>query len=138
MVLDKSCMLSNETLERLEVDFRISFFEQVVETDPEHLDGLLELGHAYTQRGLYNRGLDIDRRLSKLLPTDATVHYNLACSNALVSNPDHAFEALQKAIDLGYKDLRHLLKDSDLKSLRNDERFARIIARLERLDRSIN
>ena len=138
MIVDKSCLLCAETLERLELDFRISFFEQVVESDPEHLDGLLELGHAYTQRGLFNRGLDIDRRLSKLLPADATVHYNLACSYALVLSPDHAFDALQKAIDLGYKDLRHLLKDSDLKSLQNDERFARIVARLERLDRSIS
>ena len=138
MIVDKSCLLSNETLERLEIDFRISFFEQVVETNPEHLDGLLELGHAYTQRGLYSRGLDIDRRLSKLLPTDATVHYNLACSYALVTNTDYAFDALQKAIDLGYKDLRHLLKDSDLKSLQDDERFLRIVARLERLNRTIN
>jgi hypothetical protein len=43
---------------------------------------------------------------------------------------DKAIEALGRAVDLGYADLYRLRRDPDLKSLRSDPRYYRIIRKL--------
>ncbi len=132
---DEPTLLGQATLDRLALDFETSFFEQVVDQEPDHLEALLVLGQAYTNSGHYDKGLRIDQRLSALLPDDPTVHYNLSCSYCLAGQVDLALDTLERAIELGYKDLRHLLKDPDLQALRRDERFRGIVARLKRKDR---
>ena len=108
-------------------DFEISFFERLVKDNPNYVDALIPLAEAYTKAGLYERGLQIDKRLAKLRKKDPIVHYNLACSLALVGKKDEAFQALEKAIEHGYSDFEHLKRDSDLKTLRDDPRFKTLI-----------
>lgn len=105
------------------LDFEIVFFEGLVKKSPNYEDALIPLAEAYTRKGLYEKGLAIDQRLARLRKDDPVVHYNLACSFALVGKKDEAFQALERSIQLGYNDFEHLKKDSDLKSLRTDERF---------------
>ena len=73
--------------------------------------------------------LQIDRRLVRLAPEDPVVWYNLACSFAVLGMIEPAFSALQKALELGYRTVRRLRRDPDLKSLRRDPRFARLLRR---------
>ena len=94
---------------------------------------LAELGELYTRAGEYEKGLALDRRLIELAPESPIVHYNLACSLALLDQPDGAFEALEKAVQLGYRDLAHLRRDPDLASLRTDPRFVELVKRLSKL-----
>ena len=110
-------------------DFEISFFEGLVKKAPNYVDALIPLAEAYTKAGLHEKGLQIDKRLAKLRKSDPTVHYNLACSLALVGKKDEAIATLEKAIELGYSDFEHLKKDADLKELRSDPRFKSLIAR---------
>jgi len=42
------------------------------------------LGNAYTENGMYAKGLLVDLKLSRLKPNDPLVHYNLARSYALL------------------------------------------------------
>lgn len=104
-------------------DFEISFFEGLIKKDPNFVDALIPLAEAYTKRGLYEKGLLIDKRLARLKKSDPVVHYNLACSFALIGKKDEAFRALGRAIRLGYRDWDHLKRDPDLKGLRDDPRF---------------
>lgn len=99
-----------------------------MKTHPNFVEALIPLAELYTQRGLHERALTIDRRLASLKPKDAVVYYNLACSLALSGRKDQAFRALQRSIELGFHDLEHLKRDSDLKSLRSDPRFQSLAA----------
>jgi hypothetical protein len=42
---------------------------------------------------------------------------------------DPGFFALQRALELGYRSRRRLRRDPDLKALRRDPRFARLLRR---------
>lgn len=112
-----------------DISVEIQFYEGILAQDPEYVEALLPLAEAYTKAGLYEKGLEADRRLARLLPVDPSVHYNLACSWALTGHTDQALAALEHAIELGFNDVDLLLKDEDLVSLHDDEAFARLIAR---------
>jgi len=88
------------------------------------------LGNAYTERGDFKKGLEVDQRLSAILNDDPIVHYNLACSYSLLGLIDEAYVALKKAIWLGYDDLSHIKKDPDLENLRKDVRFDSLLKEL--------
>jgi tetratricopeptide (TPR) repeat protein len=127
----------DRTLERLapkltllELDFEIALFENVLKTRTDDVEALESLGMAYTQRGLYAKGLEVDRRLAELKPENARVHYNLACSYSLVGDVDLAIASLERAIQLGYDDLEHLENDHDLDAIRNDRRFQELVKKI--------
>lgn len=58
--------------------------------------------------------------------------YNAAFCLALDGQVDAAFAMLDKAVAGGYRDLRHLLADRDLASLRSDPRWAGLVKAVER------
>lgn len=111
---------------KVDLDFEIRFFEGVIARDPNYVEALQILGDAYTKTGQWAKGLAIDERLAHLCPTNSVVFYNLACSYSLLNRLDEAFEALEQAVKLGYKDTRWLTKDPDLENLRRDARFVRV------------
>lgn len=113
-------------------DFTIWFFEGILEKNPNYMDCLMYLGNAYTVQGMYEKGLLVDQKLSRLRPTDPLVHYNLACSYALLKNIDAAFEALEMAITVGYKDMYHLERDKDLVYLKEDDRYQKLIEKMKK------
>jgi tetratricopeptide (TPR) repeat protein len=53
--------------------------------------------------------------------------YNVACALARAGKKPEAFEALQKALEEGYDDLRHMARDDDLESLHGEKRFAELL-----------
>ncbi len=101
-----------------ELDTKIEFMAGLVRRDPDYVDALQLLGDHYTQRGLFNEGLQVDERLARLEPQNPLVFYNLACSYSLTDHFDRAALALDKALELGYRDFNWLVKDPDLKKLR--------------------
>lgn len=112
-------------------DFEINFFERLVEQNPKYVDALIVLAEAYTRKRLYEKGLEIDQRLSRLRPNDPVVHYNLACSFALVGKKDEAISELKRTVELGWQDFDYFKKDPDLKSLYDDPRFQSLIPQNE-------
>lgn len=116
---------------RESLEFEIRFFQGICQRDPDFIEALQILGDAYTKTGQWEKGLQIDQRLAKLCPGNPLVFYNLACSYSLLGKLDEAFAALQRAIALGYDDVRWLSRDPDLENLRNDARFAAIRRQLQ-------
>lgn len=119
--------------EKRDLDIEIGFLEGVVHRDPSYVDALQILGDDYTKRGKYLAGLEIDRKLASLKPRDALVYYNLACSYSLTRQYEEAADALEMAINLGYRDFRWLAEDPDLHDLRKQPLYRRIRARLRQL-----
>ena len=115
-----------------DLDVEISFLEGVVKRDPGFVEALQVLGDAFTKRGKFDAGLEVDEQLSKLCPDDPMVLYNLACSYALTKRYEPAVVALLRAIEIGYRDFNWMLKDPDLESLRKHPAFDKVLAKLKR------
>ena len=69
----------------------------------------------------------------ELMPQDATWQYNLACALAYRSDKAEALAALDRAIDLGFRDPRQIRADNDLKQLAALPRFAELLKKAESL-----
>jgi len=119
--------------EERELDTKIEFIEGLVRRDPDYVDALQILGDHYTQRGRISEGLKVDERLAQLEPGNPVVFYNLACSYSLAGEMEQAAGALEKALQLGYRDFEWLAKDPDLKRLRADAAFDVLKAKIRKL-----
>lgn len=112
-------------------EFEISFFESVLKRDPAYTDVIEILGGLYTKHGRVADGLRMDRKLVRLLPSDPTAHYNLACSLALVKRKAEALRALRQAVELGYRDFDWMQQDPDLEGLKNHPLFQALLEQLK-------
>jgi tetratricopeptide (TPR) repeat protein len=113
-------------------DYEIRFYEGLVAKRPNFFQALATLGDAYTNKGFYVEGLDVDRKLAVLRPSDEIVRYNLACSLSLTGKLNEALSEIKKAVLLGYDDFEYLLKDEDLKNLRQMPGFKTFLQKLQR------
>ena len=116
--------------ERRDLDIEIGFMERLVKRDPQYVEALQILSADYTKRGQFDDGLKIDRKLARLVPTDSTILYNLACSLSLTKHVRQSAVALHKAIDFGFNEFRMILRDPDLANLRRDPLFDKIRMRI--------
>jgi len=128
MLSTNKSKLSRE--EQRDLDIEITFLEGLRRRDPGYVDALQLLGDDYTRRGLFDKGLEIDRELARLRPSDPMVFYNLGCSHALIGQFTDAFDCLNQAIDHGYRDFRWMSRDPDLAGFRQDQLYRRLRSRI--------
>jgi tetratricopeptide (TPR) repeat protein len=114
-----------------QLDFELDFFSRILERHPNYVDVLRVQGNNLTLKGRFVEGMQIDKRLVQLRPTDPLAHYNLACSYALLRRPDQALKILRRAVELGYRDFRYMRQDPDLDSVRHDPRFRQLLREYE-------
>ena len=69
----------------------------------------------------------------ELMPQDPTWQYNLACALSYRATKDEALVALERAIDLGFRDDEAIAADNDLKQLRDVPKFKALIEKAKRL-----
>lgn len=117
-------------------DFEIKFYEGLLEKKPNFVEALISLGDAYTRKGFYQEGLEVDRKLAKLKPEDPIVHYNFSCSLSLMEEVEQAFKELKKAVLLGYDDFDYILQDPDLENLRKYPQFKDFFEKIKRIEKS--
>jgi len=117
--------------EQSQLDFELDFFGGILDRHPCYVDVLRAQGTNLTLKGRYGEGLQIDKRLVQLRPTDPLAHYNLACSYALLKRTEQAIKTLRRAVELGYRDFRYMREDRDLDSIRQDARFRQLLREYE-------
>lgn len=123
--------MSPRPVEQHQLDFEIEFFARVLEACPDYVDVLRVMANNLTLKGRYAEGLQIDKRLVQLRPSDPLAHYNLACSYALLKRSELAIKTLRRAVELGYRDFRYMREDRDLDSIRHDPRFRQVLREYE-------
>lgn len=116
------------SLKRNILDFEISFYENLLKEKPDYVDALIPLAEAYTRKGFFEKGLEIDKRLARLCKEDPFIHYNLGCSYALLGKKEAALEALRRAIELGYSNWGQMTRDPDLKALYGNPEFQKLLS----------
>jgi tetratricopeptide (TPR) repeat protein len=117
--------------DQTQLDFELDFYANILDRYPDYVDALRVQGNNLTLKGRYAEGLHIDKRLVQLRPSDPLVHYNLACSFALLKRTDLALKTLRRAVELGYRDFRYMREDRDLDTIRQDPRFRQILREYE-------
>lgn len=71
--------------------------------------------------------ISASRQGANLFPQDPTWAFNKACALAYKKNQEEAYLALEKAIDLGFRDVNQIKNDSDLKRLKDKRRFNELL-----------
>ena len=75
----------------------------------------------------FDKAESLLRLMVKRNPKSPATRYNLACLLAIRGRVDEAFESLELAVELGFRNIAHIENDPDLTNLREDERFAAVL-----------
>jgi len=85
------------------------------------------------RRGDAEKMEEICREALRVIPGDATWHYNLACALAQRDTPGVALNELAKAIDFGFHDADTIARDKDFARVRSLPRFAELVEKAQSL-----
>jgi tetratricopeptide (TPR) repeat protein len=109
---------------------------------PETLNGLNRLGRSLAALGRYDEAKVLYTNVIGQIASTAGAAepggnlskgwYAYGAMAAQSGHPDDAFEHLDQAVALGYHDAESVRYDDDLKPLRGDARFAKLLERLQR------
>lgn len=106
-------------------------YRKVVEHDPKDGQAWHRLGYALHAQGRLDEALQAHERTLAFPAFAPTGAYNAACVYALKGDKDKAFEWLEKSVQRGMNNPQQFAGDRDLDSLRDDPRYAAVIAKVK-------
>jgi non-specific serine/threonine protein kinase/serine/threonine-protein kinase len=136
-------LVKEKNLQEAVMFARSAFEDQLRTLGPLHHDTIETLGilgTALVRSGRYDDAKNLYLRAIDSVSIDKSearggnvfwLWYNLACSAAGAGRRDEAFDYLHRAVEAGYNDAQLIRTDDDLKSLRNDPRFDKLVADLK-------
>ncbi len=98
-----------------------------LDLEPDDVRALYMGANGLIALGEKERGLEWSRRANELEPGEPMLLYNLACNYAMAGESDRALACLEQAVDNGFANRRWLEHDSNLDSLRELERFKKLL-----------
>jgi len=91
---------------------------------------------ALAKAGKYAQCRSILGEILRIDPTHGTAWYNMACVHCRLGAPDEAMSCLNKALEHGYSDFRHLARDGDLEPLRGLQAYDELLKRNQEIQRA--
>lgn len=99
------------------------FYKAYEQRNPQEYEKLMK-----EYLAIYNK---LDQKEQKQYAREvASAYYDLSCTYSLLNDKKPAIESLEKSIAFGWYNYSHILQDSDLDNIRNEERFKAAIAPL--------
>jgi len=106
-------------------------FKALTEVQPRNGQAWLMLGYALHADKKLDEALPIHIKATEFPTVRDTAAYNVACVYALKGDKDKAIEWLKKAIEFGFGDAAHAEDDTDFDSIKSDQRFKDLVARMK-------
>ncbi len=113
------------------LDREIEAWLDRIQENPFDAESCAELGLLYLRIRKEENGVKLLKRAVALAPNYAHAHYNLACAYACLGKVNEALDSLETAVSNGYDDVNWILKDGDLRILRNQPRFLKVVEHLQ-------
>ncbi len=110
----------------------IDGFQQLVDTDPMDGSAWHMLGYSLHTSGNLDAALKAHLKATEFPDVAPIACYNAACVFALRKNKDEALSWLGKAAKAGFARAEHMEEDSDMDILRDEPRYAEIVAQIEK------
>jgi tetratricopeptide (TPR) repeat protein len=120
----RACYLMGETLRELaRFDEALFPLERSADLVPDDIHVWLALGWCYKRTGRLTKAIESLEIAVKIDPSEAIIHYNLACYWSLARNRVLALRYLAHALDIdaNFRDL--VLDEEDFGPLRTDPEF---------------
>ncbi len=106
----------------------VEAYRAVLVEQPDSPAAWFGLAYCLHMSGDYEAAIAAHKESARFDPTRGVALYNLACAYALTGRPDEALDALKKSSEAGF-DIEPAGSDSDLASLREDQRFIALISK---------
>lgn len=100
---------------------------EILAEDSSNHQAVFLLGYNLHAQGELDEAILYHLRATSHEGTAPLAYYNLGCAQALKGNTDQAFKALYKAAELGVTNVDQYQGDSDLKSLKKDKRWKKLL-----------
>ena len=109
----------------------LDLIQRHLEMNPHDTRALYVGANQLCNVGELDKGLELAERALGQDEKEPVVLYNVACFYAMKGDHERSLELLERAIDNGWGDLAWLETDSDLDTLRDDDRFKAMLAGIE-------
>ena len=106
------------------------FLKNTLSADQMPRSAVYDMAHHFYLQKQYSSAILCYHKVINMLP-DKGYYYLLACCYPLNNEIDHAFIALDVAIQLGENNKSHIETDEDFHNLRTDERWPLLISKLK-------
>ena len=104
-------------------------YQRLTVQDPDDAQAWYRLGMSLHSLKKYEDAAAAHHRAAQFSAQRAPALYNLACAEAMLGKGDESFKALGQATEAGFAQVALMESDMDLASVRNDPRFAAIVAK---------
>lgn len=105
----------------------LDLIQRHLEMNPHDTRALYVGANQLCNVGELDKGMELAERALGQDENEPVVLYNVACFYAMKGDPDRSLELLERAVERGWGDRAWLETDSDLDSLRNDDRFKALL-----------
>jgi serine/threonine protein kinase/Flp pilus assembly protein TadD len=108
----------------------IKAIEKWLDVNPDDARALNLGATIWSNLGESDKALEWGKRSLQIDPEDPQLLYNVGCVFAVEGMKEDALQCLEQAIDKGYGHREWIEHDSDLNSLRSDQRFQALLERI--------
>jgi tetratricopeptide (TPR) repeat protein len=112
----------------------IDSYDKAIGINPKYAEAWNNKGVALGSLSKYQEAIESFDKAIEINPNNADAWYNRACGEIRKGKIESGLEDLKKAIEIDTVWIDSAEKDEDFESIRNDERFKRVVKRMPDAD----